>query len=82
MCRFRPLNDNEKRSNSNVIAKFPTDDEENTVIFASKPYIYDKVFRPETTQENVYNACAKEIVEGKPIRQEPKQMCKKLTTRN
>jgi kinesin family protein 5 len=66
MCRFRPLNENEKRSNSNVIAKFPSDDtEENTVIFAGKPYIYDKVFRPDTTQENVYNACAKEIVGGK-----------------
>ncbi|TNN35259.1 Kinesin-1 heavy chain [Liparis tanakae] len=30
--------------------------------FHSKPYMYDKVFQSNTTQEQVYNACAQKIV--------------------
>lgn len=30
-----------------------------------KPYVYDRVLPPNTTQEQVYNACAKQIVKGK-----------------
>lgn len=30
-----------------------------------KPYVFDRVLPPNTTQEQVYNACAKQIVKGK-----------------
>ncbi|KAK2108956.1 hypothetical protein P7K49_014121 [Saguinus oedipus] len=29
-----------------------------------KPYVFDRVLPPNTTQEQVYNACAKQIVKG------------------
>lgn len=64
MCRFRPLNDSEEKSGSKVIAKFPNDTED-TVILSGKVYVFDKVFKPECTQLEVYTATAKEIVEGK-----------------
>nr|XP_033787389.1 kinesin-1 heavy chain [Geotrypetes seraphini] len=59
MCRFRPLNDSEIVRGDKLISKFQAED---TVIIASKPYAYDHVFQPNTTQEQVYNACAKKIV--------------------
>lgn len=62
MCRFRPLNDSEEKSGSKVIAKFPNDTED-TVILSGKVYVFDKVFKPECTQLEVYTATAKEIVE-------------------
>uniref|UniRef100_H3BGB6 Kinesin-like protein n=1 Tax=Latimeria chalumnae TaxID=7897 RepID=H3BGB6_LATCH len=31
-------------------------------LLQGKPYAFDKVFHPNTTQEQVYNACAKQIV--------------------
>ena len=30
-----------------------------------KPYVFDRVFPPNTTQEQVYHACAMQIVKGK-----------------
>lgn len=33
--------------------------------FQSKPYIFDRVFQSNTSQEQVYNDCAKKIVKGK-----------------
>lgn len=30
-----------------------------------KPYVFDRVFPTNTTQEQVYNTCAKQIVKGK-----------------
>jgi len=30
-----------------------------------KPYVFDRVLPPNTTQEQVYNACAKQIVKGR-----------------
>ncbi|XP_041116274.1 kinesin heavy chain isoform X1 [Polyodon spathula] len=59
MCRFRPLNESEIVRGDKYIPKFKEDD---TVVIAGKPYIFDKVLQPNTSQENVYNACAKQIV--------------------
>ncbi|XP_033875889.1 kinesin heavy chain isoform X2 [Acipenser ruthenus] len=59
MCRFRPLNESEIVRGDKYIPKFKEDD---TVVIAGKPYIFDKVLPPNTSQENVYNACAKQIV--------------------
>lgn len=62
MCRFRPLNESEEKSGSKIVVKFPSDSED-TVIIAGKVYVFDKVFKPDSTQEKVYTATAKEIVE-------------------
>ncbi|XP_039200024.1 kinesin-1 heavy chain isoform X2 [Crotalus tigris] len=59
MCRFRPLNDSEVIRGDKYIAKFQGED---TVVIASKPYIFDHVFQSHTSQEQVYNDCAKKIV--------------------
>lgn len=62
MCRFRPLNESEEKSGSKVVVKFPNDTED-TVIIGGKVYVFDKVFKPDCTQLQVYTATAKEIVE-------------------
>uniref|UniRef100_A0A452I8A3 Kinesin-like protein n=1 Tax=Gopherus agassizii TaxID=38772 RepID=A0A452I8A3_9SAUR len=59
MCRFRPLNDSEVMRGDKYIAKFQGED---TVVIASKPYVFDHVFQSSTSQEQVYNDCAKKIV--------------------
>ncbi|XP_066483307.1 kinesin-1 heavy chain [Tiliqua scincoides] len=59
MCRFRPLNDSEVTRGDKYVAKFQGED---TVVVASKPYAFDRVFQSHTTQEQVYNDCAKKIV--------------------
>ncbi|XP_061432482.1 kinesin heavy chain-like [Lethenteron reissneri] len=59
MCRIRPLNESEKVRGDKFIPKFQGDD---TLSIAGKPYIFDRVFPPNTTQEQVYNACARQIV--------------------
>uniref|UniRef100_A0A8C6Y7I6 Kinesin-like protein n=1 Tax=Naja naja TaxID=35670 RepID=A0A8C6Y7I6_NAJNA len=59
MCRFRPLNDSEVIRGDKYIAKFQGED---TVVIASKPYAFDHVFQSHTSQEQVYNDCAKKIV--------------------
>nr|KAF6431450.1 kinesin family member 5B [Rousettus aegyptiacus] len=41
------------------IAKFQGED---TVMIATKPYAFDRVFQSNTSQEQVYNDCAKKIV--------------------
>lgn len=45
-----------------------------------KPYVFDRVFQSNTTQEQVYTACAQQIVKGKskmsldrPLNQSKKQ---------
>ncbi|XP_017336811.1 kinesin heavy chain isoform X2 [Ictalurus punctatus] len=59
MCRFRPLNESEvKRTNKHVI-KFKGRD---SVVFSGKPYVFDQVLPPNTTQEQVYESCAKDTV--------------------
>ncbi|XP_041821756.1 kinesin heavy chain-like [Chelmon rostratus] len=59
MCRFRPLNEAEITRGDKYIPKFKEDD---TVVITSKPYVFDRVLPPNTSQEQVYNQCAKQIV--------------------
>ncbi|GCB74580.1 kinesin-1 heavy chain isoform X1 [Scyliorhinus torazame] len=59
MCRFRPLNDSEVHRGDKYICKFQG---EETVSVGGKSYVYDYVFPSNSTQEQVYNACAKNIV--------------------
>lgn len=63
MCRFRPLNENEERAGSKTAVKFPTDQQDETCIMGGKCYVFDRVFKPDSTQEQIYSATAKEIVE-------------------
>ncbi|XP_066431288.1 kinesin heavy chain [Eleutherodactylus coqui] len=60
MCRFRPLNGAEIQRGDKFIPAFKGDD--TIVIGQGKPYVFDKVLPPNTSQEQVYNACAKQIV--------------------
>uniref|UniRef100_A0A8B9L0X8 Kinesin-like protein n=1 Tax=Astyanax mexicanus TaxID=7994 RepID=A0A8B9L0X8_ASTMX len=57
MCRFRPLNESEINRGDKYIPKFKGED---TVV--GKPYVFDRVLPPNTTQELVYDSCAKQIV--------------------
>lgn len=59
MCRFRPLNSSEVTRGDKYIPKFQG---EETVVIGGKPYMFDRVFQSNTTQEQVYNACAQKIV--------------------
>ncbi|KAJ3592329.1 hypothetical protein NHX12_007456, partial [Muraenolepis orangiensis] len=59
MCRFRPLNDSELSRGDKYIPKFKGED---TVVITGKPYVFDRVLPPNTVQEQVYDACAKQIV--------------------
>uniref|UniRef100_A0A8B9TR00 Kinesin-like protein n=1 Tax=Anas platyrhynchos TaxID=8839 RepID=A0A8B9TR00_ANAPL len=58
MCRFRPLNEAEVLRGDRFIPKFKGED----TVLQGKPYVFDRVLPPNTTQEQVYNACAKPIV--------------------
>uniref|UniRef100_A0A6Q2WU23 Kinesin motor domain-containing protein n=1 Tax=Esox lucius TaxID=8010 RepID=A0A6Q2WU23_ESOLU len=59
LCRFRPLNQSEIIRGDKFIPSFQGDD---TVIIGGKSYAFDRVFPTNTTQEQVYNTCAKQIV--------------------
>ncbi|XP_048868601.1 kinesin-1 heavy chain [Brienomyrus brachyistius] len=59
MCRFRPLNNAEVERGDKYIPKFQGED---NVVIGGKPYVFDRVFQSNTTQEQVYNACAQKIV--------------------
>uniref|UniRef100_A0A3Q4HBV6 Kinesin family member 5C n=1 Tax=Neolamprologus brichardi TaxID=32507 RepID=A0A3Q4HBV6_NEOBR len=59
MCRFRPLNEAEITRGDKYIPKFKEDD---TVVITGKPYVFDRVLPTNTTQEQVYDQCAKQIV--------------------
>ncbi|XP_059183569.1 kinesin heavy chain-like isoform X3 [Centropristis striata] len=59
MCRFRPLNESEINRGDKYIPKFKEDD---TVVITGKPYVFDRVLPPNTSQEQVYDQCAKQIV--------------------
>jgi kinesin family protein 5 len=61
VCRFRPLNSAEEKAGSKFMAKFPSGSED-CVSVGGKVYIYDKVFKPNATQEKVYNEAAQAIV--------------------
>ncbi|KOB79084.1 Kinesin-like protein 1 [Operophtera brumata] len=62
VCRFRPLNDSEERAGSKFIVKFPSGSDDNCISIGGKVYLFDKVFKPNATQEKVYNEAAKSIV--------------------
>ncbi|KAK0178999.1 hypothetical protein PV327_007827 [Microctonus hyperodae] len=62
VCRFRPLNDSEERAGSKFIVKFPAGGDENCISIGGKVYLFDKVFKPNATQDKVYNEAAKSIV--------------------
>ncbi|KAG7275973.1 hypothetical protein CRUP_008461 [Coryphaenoides rupestris] len=59
LCRFRPLNQSEVVRGDQFIPKFQGDD---TVSVGGKSYAFDRVFPTNTTQEQVYNTCAKQIM--------------------
>ncbi|XP_062328601.1 kinesin heavy chain [Osmerus eperlanus] len=59
LCRFRPLNQSEIVRGDKFIPAFQGDD---TVILGGRSYAFDRVFPTNTTQEQVYNTCAKQIV--------------------
>lgn len=59
LCRFRPLNQSEIIRGDLFLPKFQGDD---TVIVGGKSYVFDRVFPTNTTQEQVYNTSAKQIV--------------------
>ncbi|XP_032080438.1 kinesin heavy chain [Thamnophis elegans] len=60
MCRFRPLNEAEILRGDKFIPKFKGED--TVIVGQGKPYVFDRVLPPNTSQEQVYNACAKQIV--------------------
>ncbi|XP_016891908.1 kinesin heavy chain [Cynoglossus semilaevis] len=59
LCRFRPLNQSETIRGDKFIPIFQGED---TVIYGGRSYVFDQVFPTNTTQEQVYNTCAKQIV--------------------
>ncbi|XP_056911874.1 kinesin-1 heavy chain isoform X2 [Takifugu flavidus] len=59
MCRFRPLNSSEVTRGDRYIPKFQGED---TIVIGGKPYMFDRVLQPNTSQEQVYNTCAQRIV--------------------
>uniref|UniRef100_A0A8C3UV73 Kinesin-like protein n=1 Tax=Catharus ustulatus TaxID=91951 RepID=A0A8C3UV73_CATUS len=61
LCRFRPLNQAEILRGDKFLPVFQGDD---SVVVGGKPYVFDRVFPPNTTQEQVYHACAMQIVKG------------------
>ncbi|XP_060724804.1 kinesin heavy chain-like isoform X1 [Tachysurus vachellii] len=58
LCRFRPMNESEVKRGSKHI-QFKGSD---TLVVSGKPYVFDQVFPPNTTQEQVYESCAKDTV--------------------
>uniref|UniRef100_F1KTF7 Kinesin-like protein n=1 Tax=Ascaris suum TaxID=6253 RepID=F1KTF7_ASCSU len=61
-CRIRPLNSMEEKNGSKFIPKFPSDSEE-AISVGGKVYVYDKVFKPNSSQEEVYMGAAYHIVQ-------------------
>ncbi|XP_046715714.1 kinesin heavy chain-like isoform X2 [Silurus meridionalis] len=55
LCRFRPLNESEVKRGSKYTIRFQSSDK-------GKPYVFDRVFPPNTTQEQVYESCAKDTI--------------------
>uniref|UniRef100_A0A8V0ZWF2 Kinesin heavy chain n=1 Tax=Gallus gallus TaxID=9031 RepID=A0A8V0ZWF2_CHICK len=53
LCRFRPLNQAEILRGDRFLPVFQGDD---SVVVGGKPYVFDRVFPPNTTQEQVYRA--------------------------
>merc|ERR1712223_1439638 len=62
VCRFRPLNTSEEKAGSKFVVKFPSGADDQCVSIGGKTYLFDKVLKPNITQEQVYFAAAKSIV--------------------
>lgn len=62
VCRFRPLNDTEEKTGSKFIIKFPSGTDDQCVSIGGKVYMFDKVLKPNITQQGVYDATAASIV--------------------
>ncbi|OZC09470.1 kinesin heavy chain family protein [Onchocerca flexuosa] len=61
-CRVRPLNSMEEKGESKFVPKFPSDSQE-AISVAGKVYVFDKVFKPTSKQEEVYMGAAYHIVQ-------------------
>ncbi|VDK71781.1 unnamed protein product [Onchocerca ochengi] len=61
-CRVRPLNSMEEKGESKFVPKFPSDSQE-AISVAGKVYVFDKVFKPTSMQEEVYMGAAYHIVQ-------------------
>ncbi|XP_069111571.1 kinesin heavy chain-like [Argopecten irradians] len=59
VCRVRPLNSSEEKTGSKFVLKFPTDDSINC---GGKLFVFDKVLKPNVSQDYVYETAAKPIV--------------------
>ncbi|XP_061193729.1 kinesin heavy chain-like isoform X1 [Saccostrea echinata] len=59
VCRIRPLNSSEEKAGSKFVVKFPTEDSINC---GGKLFVFDRVLKPNVTQEQVYETAAKPIV--------------------
>ncbi|PAV88086.1 hypothetical protein WR25_09100 [Diploscapter pachys] len=58
-CRVRPLNKTEEKNQDRFAPKFPSED---SISLGGKVFVFDKVFKPNTTQEQVYKNAAHHIV--------------------
>merc|ERR1712223_655294 len=62
VCRFRPLNTSEEKAGSKFVVKFPSGADDQCVSIGGKTYLFDKVLKPNVTQDQVYGSAAKNIV--------------------
>ncbi|XP_052795807.1 kinesin heavy chain-like isoform X2 [Mya arenaria] len=59
VCRVRPLNSSEEKAGSKFVLKFPSDE---TISCGAKVFAFDRVLKPNVSQEYVYTVAAKPIV--------------------
>ncbi|KAK8746478.1 hypothetical protein OTU49_017035, partial [Cherax quadricarinatus] len=64
ICRIRPLNKSEEAAGSKFVCTFPSSrgQEDQMVSVGGKVYLFDRVIKPNSTQEKVYDIVAKDIV--------------------
>ncbi|XP_045108156.1 kinesin heavy chain-like isoform X2 [Portunus trituberculatus] len=64
ICRIRPLNKSEEAAGSRFVCSFPSSrgQEDQMVSVGGKVYLFDRVIKPNSTQEKVYDIVAKDIV--------------------
>ncbi|RWS01595.1 kinesin heavy chain-like protein, partial [Dinothrombium tinctorium] len=62
VCRFRPINSAEEKFGKEITVNFPSN-QENIVSMGKKHFKFDKVFKPDTSQESVYNQVAKPVLQ-------------------
>ncbi|XP_045601943.1 kinesin heavy chain isoform X3 [Procambarus clarkii] len=64
ICRIRPLNKSEEAAGSKFVCTFPSSrgQEDQMVSVGGKVYLFDRIIKPNSTQEKVYDIVAKDIV--------------------